>query len=166
MSDASIAFPKAQTITVGSGDEKKDYTIVPFKMGKTLIILERISRLLEEEAVSEILTGGNLQATFFTKLPQLLATARPKLFELFGLILLSNRQVVTLSEDGKLDDTLTDMRKELEVTAETQDAFTILDAGIDAMGLDTIRGNITRLSEKFRTPSAQQTVVETVETKK
>jgi len=149
LTDAEVALPKPTTIVVGGGEDKKEYVILPFKMGKTLIVLERISRLLEEQAVADVLTNGNLQGVFLSKLPQLLATARPKLFELFGLILLSNRDVVQLNESNKLDERLLEIKRELELTADTDDAFKILEAGIDAIGLESIQGKVLSLREKF-----------------
>lgn len=153
--DAQLAFPEATKVTIGEGEDKKEYTILPFKMGKTLIILERISRLLEEQAVSEVLNNGNLQGVFLSRLPQLLATAQPKLFELFGLILLSNRDVVKLNESGTLDERLKEIRQDLEMTAGVEDAFRILEAGIDAIGLEAIQGNVLRLKAKFQTKKSE-----------
>lgn len=145
-SDAVIAFPAPRRVVVGSGEEQKEYVIQTFKMGKTLVILERLSALLEEDAVAEITGGGDWKKVIVQRLPQLLRTARPKLFELFSLILTPNRELIQKNEDGTLDDHVKALSKELIYVAETPDAFAILNAGMDAMGLDVLVKNLESLT--------------------
>jgi len=149
MSDTIIAFPKTIKVAVGSGEDQKHYPVQTFKMGKTLIILERLSELLELDAITQLFAGVDARVVLVKELPKLVGSARDKLFELLALILTPNRDLIAANEAGTLDDTLKKFAKELEYNAETEDTFNILEAGIEAMGVETISKNVSGLIQRY-----------------
>jgi len=160
-SDTVIAFPTANKVSVGSGEDVKEYTVQTFKMGKTLVVLERLAKLLEEDAITQLMNGVDARVVLVKELPKLVMSARQKLFELFALILTPSRELIRKNEDGTLDEHLTKFGKELEYNAETQDAFSILEAGIDAMGIEIISKNVGSLIQRFGTLTAKPVPAET-----
>jgi hypothetical protein len=145
-SDAIIAFPTPARVMVGEVEK----VIPKFKLGKTLLVLERLTKLLEQDAVSATLRSGkDLPNTLIEQLPTLLRTARPAVFELLALILIPSKELRDLEEAGKLDERLKKEAEDLYDDADLDTAFALLEAGIDQMGVDSLRKNVTRLIQKF-----------------
>jgi len=144
--DAVIAFPAAVKVRVGEVEK----VIPKFKLGKTLLVLERLTKLLEQESVSLTLRSGkDLANTLIEQLPNLLRTARPAVFELLALILVPSKELRDLEESAKLDERIAKEVNDLYDDADLDTAFALLEAGIDQMGVDAIQKNVTRLIQKF-----------------
>jgi len=152
--EKSTLAKRGREVVIGYRDESGEpikYTVTPFKVGKTLIGLELLAEFFEQGEVASLLQDGS-QQTFIQalveKLPNLIHTARPKLYELLAIILLPNKQVMDAEDDGTLDDLIAVKVKELKEHAEPQAVFDVIDVGIDMMGLEEIQKNVSRLLKK------------------
>ena len=144
--DAVIAFPAPARVLVGEVEK----VIPKFKLGKTLLVLERLTKLLEQDSVSSVLKAGqDLPTVLLDRLPELLRTARPAVFELLALILIPSKELRDLEESGKLDERLKKEAEDLYDDADLDAAFALLEAGIDQMGVESIQKNVGRLIRKF-----------------
>lgn len=167
-SDADIALAETFTVNLGSGEDRKEYKIQTFKMIKTLVVLKHLSRLLEEDALKEIIGGPgvDIRKVILSNLPGLIDAAQGTLFELFAYILTPNRDLIRLrnEEDGKLEEHIEHFSEELMEVVEANDAFAILQAGVDAMGVDVLVKNLQSLTSQIQTPKTTTTTPLTVVT--
>jgi hypothetical protein len=146
-SDTVIALPAAARIMVGEVER----VIPKFKLGKTLLLLERLTKLLEEDSVSAVLQAGEeLPKVLVAKLPQLLRTSRPAVFELLALILIPSKELKDLEDSGEgLDQRIKKEVDDLYDDADIDTAFALLNVGIDQMGIENIAKNVQGLLHKF-----------------
>jgi len=153
-SDAVVALPSAARVMVGEVER----VIPKFKLGKTLLLLERLTKLLEEDSVSAVLRAGSeLPNVLIEKLPQLLRTSRPAVFELLALILIPSKELKDLEDSGEgLDQRIKKEVDDLYDDADIDTAFTILNVGIDQMGIDNIAKNVQGLLLKFTKARSSQ----------
>ena len=153
-SDAVVALPSAARVMVGEVER----VIPKFKLGKTLLLLERLTKLLEEDSVSAVLKAGSeLPNVLIEKLPQLLRTSRPAVFELLALILIPSKELKDLEDSGEgLDQRIKKEVDDLYDDADIDTAFTILNVGIDQMGIDNIAKNVQGLLLKFTKARSSQ----------
>ena len=153
-SDAVVALPSAARVMVGEVER----VIPKFKLGKTLLLLERLTKLLEEDSVSAVLKAGSeLPNVLIEKLPQLLRTSRPAVFELLALILIPSKELKDLEDSGEgLDQRIKKEVDDLYDDADIDTAFIILNVGIDQMGIDNIAKNVQGLLLKFTKARSSQ----------
>jgi hypothetical protein len=151
VSDTKVAFPKAHSVKIG----EVDYPVPTFKLGKSMLMLEALSELVEQgEITSFFHAAAKGQESFLEelieRLPVLFKRCRPLLYRMMALTLIPDTKMMEIDANGEdIELEIARVMQVLKYEADIEKAMEIIPIAVDGMGLDTIRKNFPMLLKKL-----------------
>lgn len=150
--DVAVLMPKELVVELGG----ESHVVGPFKLGKSLRMMEYLPELLEGGDLAAVLRAGadgdtsQVWMELSERLPSLFRTARPLLFKILALTLIPNKRLSEIDEnDESYEAEIAKWVTILKEEADTEKALDLLVMAIDGIGFDAIRKNFPRLLQRM-----------------
>lgn len=150
--DVDILMPGELSVTLAG----ETHVVGPFKLGKSLRMMEYLSELLEGGDLAQVLKAGasgdqaEIWMELSRRLPSLFRTARPLVFKVLALTLIPNKRLAEIDEDDESYEV--EIKKWvgiLKEEADTEKALELMVMAIDGIGINAIRKNFPKLLQRM-----------------